>query len=253
MVEILLLGILGVVTGFLSGFFGIGGGAFLVPALMLLDLSIKEAIAISVLQMAFSSVVGSYFNFKSSDLKITNALFLGVGGFVGALFSGFVLDIVPALILQYIFIGFVVFAIYRFCRAKSIQEEGVQREEDGLFFRFIMFILGGIVGIFSISLGVGGGVLIGPIMAGFLRYSVKEAVVYSLFFVVFSSISGVLSMAYYGHLDYFNGFIVGIGAVFGVYIGVKVLNLIDAKRLKKYLIFLYIAILAVMVKKTILG
>lgn len=244
---------LGLMTGFLSGFFGIGGGTFLVPALMLLGFGIKEAIAISVLQMAFSSIVGSYFNFKGSDLKVVNALFLGAGGFVGALFSGYVLDVVPALTLQYIFIGFVIFAIYRFFRAKSVQEEGAQRDEDTAFFRFAMFVLGVVVGLFSISLGVGGAILIGPIMAGFLRYGVKEAVIYSLFFVMFSSISGVLSMAYYGHLDYFDGGIVGMAAAFGVYVGVKALNLVDAKKLKKYLVILYVVILAIMVEKTILG
>ena len=86
-----------------------------------------------------------------------------------------------------------------------------------------------------------------------MRYGVKEAVIYSLFFVMFSSISGVLSMAYYGHLDYIDGTIVGLGAAFGVYAGVKALNLVDAKKLKKYLIILYVVILVIMVEKTILG
>jgi uncharacterized membrane protein YfcA len=111
------LGAIGVLTGFLSGFFGIGGGTFLVPSLLLLGFGIKDAIAISVLQMVFSSIAGSYFNLKNSTIPLRNAIYLGVGGFMGALFSGYVLSVVSSEVLQYLFIGVVVFAIGKFFTA----------------------------------------------------------------------------------------------------------------------------------------
>ena len=46
-------GFLGTVIGFLAGFFGIGGGLILTPTLMLLGLSMKEAIGVSVIMMVF--------------------------------------------------------------------------------------------------------------------------------------------------------------------------------------------------------
>ena len=61
MIELILLGLL---VGLLSGFFGIGGGTILVPILLLLGYDTKIAIGISVVQMVFSSIYGSFLNFK---------------------------------------------------------------------------------------------------------------------------------------------------------------------------------------------
>ena len=49
---------LGLLSGIFAGFFGIGGGTLIVPAMMLLGLDIKTAIGISVMQMMFSSLWG---------------------------------------------------------------------------------------------------------------------------------------------------------------------------------------------------
>ena len=46
--------LIGVVVGFISGFFGIGGGTVVVPAMMLFGYDIKYAIGISIMQMIFS-------------------------------------------------------------------------------------------------------------------------------------------------------------------------------------------------------
>ena len=61
MTELILFGIM---TGFISGFFGIGGGMVLVPILVMSGYLMKEAIAISIMQMVFSSIYGSYLNFR---------------------------------------------------------------------------------------------------------------------------------------------------------------------------------------------
>jgi uncharacterized membrane protein YfcA len=119
--------------------------------------------------------------------------------------------------------------------------------------KYILVAVGFFVGIFSISLGVGGAILIGPIMAGFLGYSVKESVVYSLFFVIFSSIAGFISMLVFGHLDIHHGLIVGLFSLIGVYIGTKALIKVDAKKHKKYILILYLVILAVMVEKSFIS
>ena len=56
--------ILGLITGFTSGFFGIGGGSILIPMLLVYGFMMKEAVAISIMQMVFSSIYGSIINAK---------------------------------------------------------------------------------------------------------------------------------------------------------------------------------------------
>ena len=58
----------GLLAGILAGLFGIGGGAIIVPMMILLGNDIKIAIGISIMQMIFSSVYGSYVNYKKKNL-----------------------------------------------------------------------------------------------------------------------------------------------------------------------------------------
>ncbi|MCB4760593.1 MAG: TSUP family transporter, partial [Sulfurovum sp.] len=52
----------GIFIGTMSGFFGVGGGMILVPILLAIGFEIKDAIGISIVQMTFSSIFGSYLN-----------------------------------------------------------------------------------------------------------------------------------------------------------------------------------------------
>jgi len=79
------LGLLGLFVGGLSGLFGIGGGTILVPLLLLLGFETKIAIGISVVQMVFSSMYGSYLNHKKGTLDTLMVTIIGVGGSCGAL------------------------------------------------------------------------------------------------------------------------------------------------------------------------
>ncbi|HHH72253.1 MAG TPA: sulfite exporter TauE/SafE family protein, partial [Sulfuricurvum sp.] len=110
MVELIFLG-MGV--GALSGFFGIGGGTILVPALLFIGYDMKMAVGISVLQMVFSSIYGSYLNLKKGTLDIKMVLMIGLGGFAGALTSNLIVSALSSTTLEWIFLGFVLFAMAR--------------------------------------------------------------------------------------------------------------------------------------------
>ena len=96
-----ILGLLGVgiLSGILAGFFGIGGGAIIVPMMILFGNDIKIAIGISIMQMIFSSIYGSYVNYKKRNLDFKDGVFVGIGGLIGASFSGVIVDNVPSNIL----------------------------------------------------------------------------------------------------------------------------------------------------------
>ena len=85
----MILVVIGVCVGFISGFFGIGGGTVVVPTMLAFGYDIKIAIGISILQMLFSAIFGSYINYKNGKLVINNGIFVGFGGLFGAGLSGF--------------------------------------------------------------------------------------------------------------------------------------------------------------------
>jgi len=240
---LVLLAGLGVFVGFISGFFAIGGGTVLVPALLFLGYDIKYAIGISVTQMVFSSLYGSYLNFKKGTLHLQNSISVGIGGFLGAMNSGFIVKHLPSNILTIIFLSFVVLAIYRFFKAPLLSNKPEINNN------ILLLFIGYIVGTVSISVGIGGALLITPILVGFLHFPLKKALSSALFFVIFSSISGFISLSYYGLIDYSKGLIIGLFSLFGVYLGIMLSHKTEHKRHKKLLLFFYCIVLLLILDK----
>lgn len=241
--EYLGLGGLGLLVGFIAGFFGIGGGTVLVPTLVFFGFGIKSAIAISIMQMVFSSAFGSWVNYKNGYLEIKDGLMIGLGGLVGAFFSGFVVKSIPEWILELIFCVALAFSIYRFFGA-PLEVEGKENKNT-----LLLFILGLSIGLIAMSLGIGGALFLTPILVGFLNYDMKKAISIGLFFVVFSSSSGFISMAYNGLVNYTYGAIIGFISLFGVYFGVKQSHKIHKALQKKLLLLLYTILLLLMLKE----
>jgi len=235
--------IIGIIVGFFSGFLGIGGGTILVPVLLFLGFSLKEAIGISVTQMMLSSIYGTYLNYKKGLLKIKNGLSLALGGALGASLSGIIVKYTPKEILGAIFLTLVFIAIIRFFI--TVKEP----HEEPLIDNKKLFFIGFFVGAIAISVGVGGAVLITPILVGFLKYKLKTTVSLSLFFVVFSSLFGFISQSLAGHINYLEGFTIGIASLIGTYFGVKLYHKIDTKIHKKILLLWYILIFFAMIYK----
>jgi len=237
------LSILGLVIGFVSGLLGIGGGTLLVPALLYAGFFIKEAIGISVMQMVFSSVFGSYLNFKKGTLKFKNGLFLGLGGLFGAQGSGFLVSFLHPNVLSTIFLLSVCLAIYKFFKVAP------ESDEPEINSNLLLFIIGVFVGLIAISIGIGGGLYLTPILAGFLHYDIKKAISMSLFFIIFSSVSGLVSLSLFGHVNYNVGLIVGVSSLIGVFFGIKMAHVIDKKIHKKLLLALYFVIFFLTINK----
>ncbi len=240
----IILTLIGLGVGLLSGFFGIGGGTVLIPILLLMNFKMSDAVGISIVQMVFSSIYGSYLNYRKGSLLFGEGLFVGFGGFVGGYASGYFTLIVSDAILQYLFISFILFALYRLF-VDSKKEEC----ETKTVSKWTLFAIGIIIGVVSMSIGVGGAIILIPLLSGFLHYPLKKAVSAGLFFVVFSSLSGLIGRVIHGEIDISNGIIVGVSSLAGVYIGVTLKENIDTIKLRYLSIFMYLCILSIMVYK----
>ena len=229
--------LLGGFVGLLSGFFGIGGGTILVPMLLLFGYETKVAIGISVVQMVFSSIYGSYLNNKKGTLDILMVATIGIGGFLGALFSGKITSSVDDTVLESIFLLFVLFALLRlFFKPKEYKDEKKTS-------RAVLFVIGFFIGIMSMTIGVGGSIILVPVLVGFLHMPLKKATSAGLFFVVFSSVSGLISHAINGHVDYKSGVVIGLASLVGVYLGIHLKHhMVDEILQKKLLLGFYLMI-----------
>ena len=107
------LAIFGIITGFTSGFFGVGGGMVLVPMLLMYGFVMKEAVAISIMQMVFSSIYGSFLNAKKAKDVLKDGTILGIGGSIGGIASSYVVSSISNESLQYLFIAILIFSILR--------------------------------------------------------------------------------------------------------------------------------------------
>ncbi|MBF7043528.1 sulfite exporter TauE/SafE family protein [Campylobacter volucris] len=233
--------IIGIFSGMASGIFGIGGGMIIVPFMLSLGLSSHHAIAISVVQMIFASVFGSYLNYKKKNLILKDGLLIGLGGFIGAMFSGVLLTYFSDITLTSIFlcVSIVFFLKFAFNQKSNIKDVNHSKILKNL----ILVICGIFTGIFAISLGIGGGLLITPILAYFLGYDTKKVVPLSLFFVIFASISGISSFVYNNIIDkeiLQIGILVGISSMFGVFLGIKIMEKINLKYHRIALLSIYL-------------
>ena len=231
---------IGIISGIASGLFGIGGGMIIVPFMFLLGASAHSAVGISVVQMIFAAIFGSYINYKKRNFNLKDGVMIGLGGLFGASFSGLLLSYLSDVALTSVFLA--VSCVFFLKYAFGIKESVVQSNKSTLAKNLILFFAGAFTGIFAISLGIGGGLLIAPILAYFLGYDSKKVVSLSLFFVVFSSISGVISFISSGIIDQnilTKGILVGISSMVGVFLGIKIIEKMKLSAHKKFLLFVY--------------
>jgi uncharacterized membrane protein YfcA len=198
--------------------------------------------------MVFSSFYGSYLNHKKGSLVMGEGIWVGVGGFVGGAIGAYMSNMVPEQILQFLFLGLLIFALYRLFSAK-ISESGEFKTLDPK----VLFVVGFVIGIFAIALGVGGSILLTPILAGFLHYPIKKAVSAGLFFVAFSSVAGLFMKLSTGTIDLEKGLYVAFASLLGVYIGIWLKDHVSSSQHKFYLLIMYSVALLILIKKMFLG
>lgn len=117
----MLLAVVGLTAGFLSGMFGVGGGFVIVPALVIFSgMPIHKAVATSLLVIVLVSISGVASHFAAGrgiSLEITS-LFV-VGGAIGMTLGRLVSERLPAESLQKVFAAGIV-AVAVFVAGKTI-------------------------------------------------------------------------------------------------------------------------------------
>lgn len=151
--SIIVLIVVGMLVGVLSGTFGIGGGTVIVPALVWLGLSQRNAAATSTLAIVPTSISGviSYATGGHVDWLAAALLFCGM--FIGGQIGSWLLSRLPELVLRWIFVVFLVFVVVdQVSFVPSRDHQIAMTVATGV----CLALLGVVIGMLAGLLGIGG-------------------------------------------------------------------------------------------------
>jgi hypothetical protein len=252
--EIILMVILlitGLAVGLAAGVLGVGGCFIMVPIQfwVLTQMGIDPTIAIRiafgtnlavVLPTAMSGAYGH--NLKGAVLWKQTA-YLGVFGFFGAIVGAYVASNLPGDVLTTAFGIVILLGAIRMLTAKppKIDEEITQSP--------MLYAVAGIIfGLLSGIIGIGGGVVMIPIMVMGLKFKMHQAVGTSTAVMALITIGGILSYMYNGwnvaelpaySLGYVNMLQFALLAGTSIpmaYVGSKIAHKLSPKNLRKIFI-----------------
>ena len=184
-----LIGI-GLFAGFLSGLFGVGGGIVIVPALVLLaGYNQRLAAGTSLAAIVPTATVGVISYATSGAVLWLPALVLAAAAVVGAQIGTSLAPRVPQRLLPW---GFVVFLV-----AVIVSLFLVIPSRDGVFEITVvsgigLVVLGMITGTLSGLLGVGGGIIVVPMLVLLFGVSDLAAKGTSLLMMIPTALSGTV-------------------------------------------------------------
>jgi uncharacterized membrane protein YfcA len=107
--------LIGLAAGLLSGLFGIGGGLFIIPALVLLaNYPTKLAIGTSLGALLLPvGLLGAYTYYQHGNLNMKTSILLASGLFLGAWGGARIAQLIPGPTLQRMFAVFIVVVAIR--------------------------------------------------------------------------------------------------------------------------------------------
>jgi uncharacterized protein len=192
--QIVILLCTGVGIGFLSGLLGIGGGIILTPVQYWIytsaginpDQAIKIACATSLAVVLPTAVSGVWQHQRRGSINWKAAVFMGiftaVGSFVGATLAARI----PGNIVKTAFGALALIIALRMVTVKITQTEKPIRDNPWLWIALALP-----VGLITGILGIGGGVLVVPVLVLILRFRMHSAAGTSLAMMLFTSVGGI--------------------------------------------------------------
>lgn len=241
---------IGVLAGILSGMFGIGGGIFIVPVLVtFFGYAFRDAVSTSLaalmMPVGIFAVIAYY---RAGKLRIGIAAPIAVGLIVGGVFGAELSQSLPIQTLQRLYALFLLYASWRFAEPRKWLAEWraggavpASAPLDTLSIAWYQLLLIGLgAGVISGMFGVGGGIVIVPMLITFLHFDQKLAVGTSLTAMLLPVTAGsVFSYYQEGILRVEVAAFVALGLVFGSLAGAKIALSLPERTIKRlYGIFL---------------
>lgn len=208
-VFLILFGI-GIIAGILAGYFGVGGGIIIVPSLISIyvwqgiqsNYIVHTAVATSLFTIIFTTISSSIKHAKHGNVEIIPALFIGLTSSVVIILLSKVAVNIPGSTLKYIFSGILVLIALKMFFEKNVSaEETESRLKYSNPFSSLIGIISGSIAAFT---GLGGGIVIIPMMKYLLKFPIKKAIGTSSAAILLTAIAGAAGY-YFNKPDDFVG------------------------------------------------
>ena len=271
-VNFFILMSLGLVVGFLSGMFGVGGGFLMTPMLMLLGIPPAVAVASEANHILAASFSGFLAHMRRLNVDFLMGFILLTGGIVGSILGVFLLKYLLMIGQEEIFISLSYIFILTFVgiwmlweslnTLKKINKGKINKLHEhiwlhGLPFKIIFrkshlyisiippIFIGFVVGVLSSIMGVGGGFILVPAMIYILGMPTQVVIGTSLLQIVFvTSVSTIMHSYINQTVDVVLSSLLLVGAVIGAQIGTRVMVKLKGEQIR-FLLAIIIIIVAV--------
>ncbi len=203
---------IGLVSGFMSGMFGIGGGSVRIPLLNLAGLPLISAFGINLFVIPFSSFVGALKHRENINKNI--GVYMIVGGALGSIAGAISVGLIPNLALAIIFAIIAiltVFGIYLDKIAPRISQALDPTPRDFILIPFFLNLITGMR-------GGSGGSLFPPFLKA-MKQDVHKAIATSLFVTIFTSLAAMVIYWHRGNIVWLPALCVLVGSIAGARIG----------------------------------
>ena len=268
---------LGGAVGLLSGIFGVGGGFFMTPLLIMLGIPPTVAAASDSNQIIGASTSGTLAHFRLGNVDFKMGFLLLAGGVAGGCVGVRVIKVLRALgnadfliNLTYVLMlglvgGYMFYESLQSMRSPAAKTAAAQADKgspakkhglanlpwqmnfvrSGVRTSVLMPLgLGTLVGILAAIMGVGGGFIMVPVMVYLLRMPMHVVVGTSLFQILFTCVNVTIMQSIENHtVDFILALLLLIGSSIGAQLGTRVGKKLHADQLKILLATLVLVVM----------
>lgn len=194
----------GLSAGILSGLFGVGGGALVVPLLLLLGISVKHAVVMSLVYILFASLSGSIRHWKQGNIQPKTTVILSLSSGFGIYMGVRVSLGLSESALDFLFAAFMGLVLTLFALRHRLDKQAENKASESEKNYTPLQIWGGLLftgllaGFCSSIFGVGGGFIIVPLLVLTNPLSMKQATGTSLATIFFIALAGVIQHLIFG-------------------------------------------------------
>ncbi len=236
--------IIGIAVGALTGITGSSGVLVVVPVLSYMGINFKTAIGTSLLVDVITTTIVIYVYLKKKTLEPGIGIILGLGAILGAQFGALIAGIVPVLPLEIAFTLMTAYMSYYVLRKsynlnrKNVKKLGVKRSVAII----IGFLLSIPIGMLTGIIGTSGGIMFVLIIMVFFSTKAQNMVGTATLAMFLSASSGAVGYFRIGHIDFLVAILIGVIALVSGYYFSIFAHKLDQKYIYRFLGIVFIIV-----------